>query len=218
MCVCVCVFNPNRAAVKRVTLSRKRSSRCTCSLSLRSVWRHRRSDSRYGVSCHDEIVVVVTQCPGQITDWPIMQMNTAISRTVTTSRPNFRSLAGSVAFRWWGNDLPAFNKRPRWGTEDAEICWDSRTVKSSYFYHEMDQIITSLYRYVCCHEFSLISGFVVHSTSPFPPILCTIPRGFTLTWWRCCGLCLWYTPTEHAHSFLFCARVYFCTYVPFHCI
>ena len=34
-------------------------------------------------------------------------------------------------------------------------------------------------------------------------------RGLTFTWWGCYGLCFKHTPTELAHSFLFCYCVYF---------
>ena len=44
------------------------------------------------------------------------------------------------------------------------------------------------------------------------------PRGFSFTWWGCCGSCLWHKPTELAHSFLFCSCVCFCLYGPFNCI
>ena len=44
------------------------------------------------------------------------------------------------------------------------------------------------------------------------------PRGLIFTWWECYGLCLWHTPTELAHSFLFCLFVCFCLYGPFNCI
>ena len=46
----------------------------------------------------------------------------------------------------------------------------------------------------------------------------TSPHGLTFTWWGCWGLCVWYKPTELAHSFYFSSCVYFCLYNPFDCI
>ena len=60
----------------------------------------------------------------------------------------------------------------------------------------------------CCDDIYDCS-YNVHSRSP---------RGLTFTWWGCCGLCFWHTPTELAHSFLFSSCVYFCLYGPFNCI
>ena len=48
--------------------------------------------------------------------------------------------------------------------------------------------------------------------------LISCPHGLTITWWGCCGLCLWHKPTKLAHSFLFCSCVCFCLYGPFNCI
>ena len=45
-----------------------------------------------------------------------------------------------------------------------------------------------------------------------------VPHGLTLTWFVCCGLCLWHKPTEFPHSFLLCHCVCFCLYDPFNCI
>ena len=44
------------------------------------------------------------------------------------------------------------------------------------------------------------------------------PCGLTLTWWGCCGLCLWCKPAKLAHSFWFYSCVCFCLYGPFNCI
>ena len=44
------------------------------------------------------------------------------------------------------------------------------------------------------------------------------PRGLTITWWGCYGLCFWHKPTELANSFSFCCFVCFCLYGPFSCI
>ena len=44
------------------------------------------------------------------------------------------------------------------------------------------------------------------------------PRGFTFTWWGCCGLCFWHKPAELAHSLLLCSCVCLCLYRPFNCI
>ena len=50
------------------------------------------------------------------------------------------------------------------------------------------------------------------------PYLLSCPHGLTFTWWGCCGLWLWHTPSEFAHSCLFCYCVCFCLYGPFNCI
>ena len=44
------------------------------------------------------------------------------------------------------------------------------------------------------------------------------PRGLTVTWWGCYGLCFWHKPTELAYSFLFCYCVYICLCGPFNCM
>ena len=44
------------------------------------------------------------------------------------------------------------------------------------------------------------------------------PRGLTLSWWRCYGLCHRHKPTMLAHSFLFCCCVCVCLYGPFNSI
>ena len=46
-------------------------------------------------------------------------------------------------------------------------------------------------------------NFTVASLDGLALINC--PRGFTFTWWGCCGLCLWHKPDELAHPFLFCS-------------
>ena len=43
-------------------------------------------------------------------------------------------------------------------------------------------------------------------------------RGFSFTWWGCCGLCQRHKPTELAHSFVVSSRVCRCLYWPFNCI
>ena len=56
-------------------------------------------------------------------------------------------------------------------------------------------------------------------SSAFPlSLLRRSPRGFTFSWWGCCGLCQRHKPTELAHSFLFCSCVYFCFIDPFNWI
>ena len=44
------------------------------------------------------------------------------------------------------------------------------------------------------------------------------PRGHTLTWWGCCGLCFQHKPTELSSCSLLCSCVYFCLDGPLHCI
>ena len=63
------------------------------------------------------------------------------------------------------------------------------------------------------------SSCTTHSSVGHRIMFCTIvPTGLTFTWWGCCGFCLWHTPTELAHSFLFCSCVCICLYGPFNCI
>ena len=56
------------------------------------------------------------------------------------------------------------------------------------------------------------------SQSSVHPVLVSCPHGLTVTWWGCCGSCLWHEPTELAHSSLFCSCACFYLYCLFNCI
>ena len=126
-------------------------------------------------------------------------------------------------------------KKKKWYFSFVKICNGNQKLRITTDYCQTDRYCSVnilfvwsiinhccefLYFFFCIFTHVVYIFFVVFAmltllfTVPNP----SCPRGLTITWWGCCGLCQRHKPAERAHSFLLCSCVFFCLYGPFNCI